>query len=248
MNRPTIEQLEALPEGARVRHAIFGECSVEAQDTCSAPGGMDLRIFSEGKEVEFATMAQVEPLTIKAEPTESDDVWTHPFSLTASGTLTADAETEKEMRRLMESMRISRKERRRMFHAVTHGGAVVIPSYIKVEHENGETEEFPRTVYITRPAVQEPMILDGADAGCNDFYFIEPGFMTPAEAESSTEDTDILMDMEANLGKEYPFEAFSSRDGFFEGDEVGFAIYSRQEVEEMIRLLQEALEKGYRNF
>lgn len=50
--RPTIEQLEALPEGARVRHAIFGECSVECQDSCSAPGGMDLRIESEeGKDL-----------------------------------------------------------------------------------------------------------------------------------------------------------------------------------------------------
>ena len=29
-------------------------------------------------------------------------------------------------------------------------------------------------------------------------------------------------------------------------DEVGFAIYSRQEVEEMIQLLQEALEDGYK--
>ncbi len=52
MTRPTIEQLEELPEGARVRHAIFGECSVEYQGSCSAPGGMDLRIESEeGKDL-----------------------------------------------------------------------------------------------------------------------------------------------------------------------------------------------------
>ncbi len=47
MERPTIEQLEALEEGAMVRHAIFGLCSVETQHSCSAPGGMDLRIASE---------------------------------------------------------------------------------------------------------------------------------------------------------------------------------------------------------
>ena len=127
---------------------------------------MNLRIFADGKEVGFATMAQVEPLTVEAEPTEDDDVWTHTFSLTASGTLTADAETVEGMRRMMESMRIGRRERRRMFHAVTHGGAVVIPSYIKVEHDNGETEEFPRTVYINRPAVLRRMIAD-----CHGFRF-----------------------------------------------------------------------------
>lgn len=35
-----------------MRHAIFGECSVECQDSCSAPGGMNLRIESEeGKDL-----------------------------------------------------------------------------------------------------------------------------------------------------------------------------------------------------
>ena len=56
-NIPTVtawvdEQLEALEEGALVRHAIFGECSVECQHSCSVPGGMDLRIKSdEGKDI-----------------------------------------------------------------------------------------------------------------------------------------------------------------------------------------------------
>ena len=52
MKRPTIEQLEALEEGAFVRHAIFGECTVDCQHSCSAPGGMDLHILSdEGKDI-----------------------------------------------------------------------------------------------------------------------------------------------------------------------------------------------------
>lgn len=52
MERPTIEQIEALQVGDWVRHAIFGECTVEDKDTCSARGGMDLRIESdEGKDI-----------------------------------------------------------------------------------------------------------------------------------------------------------------------------------------------------
>lgn len=45
--RPTIEQIEALEEGDWVKHGIFGECIVEAKDTCSARGGMDLKIMSD---------------------------------------------------------------------------------------------------------------------------------------------------------------------------------------------------------
>lgn len=53
--------------------------------------------------------------------------------------------------------------------------------------------------------------------------------------------------MISNLGLEVPFEHCSGRDGLFEDDNVGFAIYSREEVQEMIDLLQQALEDGYGN-
>lgn len=93
-------------------------------------------------------------------------------------------------------------------------------------------------------SVQNPMILDESIA--IDFFYTDFGSMTPIEGTNDIEDTEILMDMERNMGKEVPFEPFSSRDGLYEGDEVGFAVYSRDEVQTMIDLLQEALNKGYK--
>ena len=61
-------------------------------------------------------------------------------------------EQQESVRRFLDSLKISRKHRNRMFHAVTHGGAVRIQSYINAEYETGETEEFVRHVYITRPS------------------------------------------------------------------------------------------------
>lgn len=110
--------------------------------------------------------------------------------------------------------------------------------------------KFPRLNKLTNSydtymfGMTDPMILDGPwDV---DFYYTQPGFMTPVESSGSSEDDEIMMDMEQHLGKEVPFEAFSCRDGMFEdNDEVAFAIYSRQEVQEMIDLLQQALKDGY---
>ena len=54
------------------------------------------------------------------------------------------------------------------------------------------------------------------------------------------------MDMERNLGKEVPFDYSYGRDGMFEtDDEVGYAIFSRAEVEMMISELQQALRTAY---
>ena len=93
--------------------------------------------------------------------------------------------------------------------------------------------------------IQEPCILKGPwDI---DFFYTPIGQLEASAADSSTKNDDILMDMERHLGREYPFEHWSERDGCFESnDEVGFAIYSRKEVEEMIQLLQEALKNGYK--
>ena len=65
-----------------------------------------------------------------------------------------------------DSMKFNSKERRRMFHAVTHGGAVVTQSYINAEYDNGETEEFVRNVYINRPSILRKLI-----AGYHGFRF-----------------------------------------------------------------------------
>ena len=52
--------------------------------------------------------------------------------------------------------------------------------------------------------------------------------------------------MERNPGKEVAFEYSYGRDGMYEGDEMGFAIFSRDEVMLMIRTLQESLATAYK--
>lgn len=115
--------------------------------------------------------------------------------------------------------------------------------------------KFPRFNENTRSyegypfSIGEPQIkmLDtGKDA--KDFYSLHIGSdLLPVGYESDLDKDDTLMDMERNPGKEVPFEYDYGRDGFYEGDEVGFAIFSRSEVQEMINVLQQALEDGYKN-
>ena len=70
--------------------------------------------------------------------------------------------------------------------------------------------------------------------------------LRPKDYESDGDVFDTLFDMVANLGKEVPFEHSCGRDGLYDDDNVGFAIFSRSEVEEMITLLQQALQDGYK--
>lgn len=81
-----------------------------------------------------------------------------PRSYEITGTLTTTPEQSEQTRKFIESMKFNRKERRRMFHTVTHGGAVVIQSYFNAEYDNGETEEFVRNVYINRPSILRKLI------------------------------------------------------------------------------------------
>lgn len=67
----------------------------------------------------------------------------------------------------------------------------------------------------------------------------------PKAAESGYEADEMLYDMQYHLGKEVPFEHCSGRDGLFEDSNVGFAIYSREEVQAMIDILQQALKDSY---
>ena len=82
--------------------------------------------------------------------------------------------------------------------------------------------------------IENPCILEGAfDI---DFFYTPIGDLLSIQSKSDLDNQDVLMDMERNLGKEYPFGHWTGRDGMFErNDEVGFAIYSRQEIEEMIQ-------------
>lgn len=106
--------------------------------------------------------------------------------------------------------------------------------------------KFPRFNPTTRAysdkaifGIEDPKIL------CNtsgvDFTYIAPGWMNPTDGDTFA----VLMDMESHLGDEHSFEHVSSRDGLYEGNEVGFAIYSRNEVEQMIEMLRQALHDGY---
>lgn len=92
-------------------------------------------------------------------------------------------------------------------------------------------------------AVFAPHILE--DSSESDFSSTCLGYMSPVAAQNSMEEQEILIDLQGNLGKEYAFASETTRDGLYENDSVGFAIYSRNEVQEMIDLLQEALTDGY---
>lgn len=94
-----------------------------------------------------------------------------------------------------------------------------------------------------RFGISVPSILD--DTFNVDFLATEVGDLWPVKANDSEKWVDTLMEMQSNLGLEIPFEHCSGRDGLFEDDSVGFAIYSREEVQEMIDLLQQALNDGY---
>ena len=120
--------------------------------------GSQIRIFlaDTGEEVAMAKDALVH-LSPTEEPEQEPSVWS-PHSYEITGTLTTTPEESEQFRKFIESMKFSRKERRRMFHAVTHGGAVVIQSYFNAEYDNGETEEFVRNVYINRPRILRKMI------------------------------------------------------------------------------------------
>ncbi len=128
--------------------------------------GSEIRIFfaDTGEEIAMAKDAQIH-LSPTEEPEQEPLKWS-PHSYEITGTLTTTPEQSEQIRKFIESMKFSRKERRRMFHAVTHGGAVVIQSYINAEYDNGETEEFLRNVYINRPSILRKLI-----AGNHGFRF-----------------------------------------------------------------------------
>ena len=120
--------------------------------------GSQIRIFlaDTGEEVAMAKDAQIH-LSPTEEPEQEPSVWS-PHSYEITGTLTTTPEESEQFRKIIESMKFNRKERRKMFHAVTHGGAVVIQSWENVEYDNGETEEFVRNIYINRPSILRKLI------------------------------------------------------------------------------------------
>lgn len=112
-----------------------------------------LRIFlaDTGEEVAMATDVQIQ-LSPTEQPEAAPD-WNPKGGYEITGTLSTTPEQAERFRKFIVGLKFSRKERRKMFHAVTHGGAVVIQSYINTEYDNEETEEFLRNVYVNRPSI-----------------------------------------------------------------------------------------------
>ena len=120
--------------------------------------GSQIRIFlaDTGEEVAMAKDALVHLSPTEEQEQEPSEWSPHGYEIT--GTLTTTPEESEQFRKFIESMKFSRKELRKMFHVVTHGGAIVFQSYFNAEYDNGETEEFVRNVYINRPRILRKMI------------------------------------------------------------------------------------------
>jgi hypothetical protein len=114
--------------------------------------------------------------------------------------------------------------------------------------------KFPRFDEKTRSyrtytfGIDEPCIkMDDPGEMENDYYALGIGSgFEPANTKGCNDRDEVYADMERNLGKEVPFDYSYGRDGMFEtDDEVGYAIFSRAEVEMMISELQQALRTAY---
>ena len=116
--------------------------------------------------------------------------------------------------------------------------------FCKFPRFNEATRSYDNYVFgITEPYVK----MDDTDEDDVDFCAMGIGSdLRPAESTGSRDYDDILTDMERNPGKEVAFEYSYGRDGMYEGDEVGFAIFSRDEVMLMIRTLRESLATAYK--
>lgn len=83
--------------------------------------------------------------------------------------------------------------------------------------------------------------IKGETIGDDFFSCILGEDMQPVNANDSEELFDTFFDMQKNLAKVVPFELVGGRDGFFDDENVGFMIYSREEIQEMIDELNHCL-------
>lgn len=116
--------------------------------------------------------------------------------------------------------------------------------FCKFPRFNENTRSYSKYTF----GIDEPCIkMDDPGEMENDYYSLGIGSdFEPASTQGSNGRDDVYADMEQNLGKEVPFDYSYGRDGLFEADdEVGYAIFSRDEVEKMINVLQEALNTAY---
>lgn len=88
--------------------------------------------------------------------------------------------------------------------------------------------------------------IKGDTIGEDDFCTCTLGEDLEPKFNSGTEGLfDTFFDMQKNLAKEVSFELSGGRDGFFDDENVGFMIFSKEEVQEMISELQDCLKKAY---
>ena len=89
--------------------------------------------------------------------------------------------------------------------------------------------------------IENPSIKGETCSSSNDFFTCGIGELQAKEGDP----IDVLQDICEHPGKEVPFEMVSGRDGLYDDTHVYFAIYSRDEVQEMIDELQKALTQAY---
>ena len=108
--------------------------------------GSEISIFlaETGEEVAMAKDSQIH-LSPTEESEQESSVWS-PHSYEISGTMTIDP---KDAKRMLDMFLFSRNERRKMFHAVTHGQAIVFIGRFNAEGN----EPFEAPVCIDRPSV-----------------------------------------------------------------------------------------------
>ena len=86
------------------------------------------------------------------------------------------------------------------------------------------------------------------DSLTNDFYVCTLGEdMMPISSEGSGEYFRVLSEMQKNLNQDVPFELVGGRDGFFDDENIGFMIFSKTEIQEMITELSECLKIAYQD-
>ena len=101
--------------------------------------------------------------------------------------------------------------------------------------------------YLTLFEAQSPMIKRDSIKDDNgkyiDFFYTAIGRnMIPLGAVTATDVENTVPYMQAHPDEDVEFVHVGSRDGCFDGDEVLFAILSDDEVQNMIDMLQQALE------
>ena len=125
---------------------------------------------------------------------------------------------------------------RKTFLAMPEG---TIYCKIQFRHPTPEEHAYSKDGWDSTFDIENPSIKGESTA--NDFYTCGIGDFQAKEGDPM----DVLRDICDHLGKEVPFEMAGGRDGLYDDTHVYFAIYSRDEVQEMIDELQTALKQAY---